>query len=984
MSLDGVGETSEGVCFTYASIDKRSWETLWLKTIVITRSLHHVTATDYRSYYHHTHSLSQTASMPSSSSSSPYAVDVVDNRGLTCVIFTRSRVFPNGGVVSGKTQSTVETRRIVTFGDVLALLLHNSSPASPPMPTPATTTAPAVATSTSTSIMDLNLKTPEPYTNQPNTQLSNYPCPPTPMFPDAPNLDYLPPSLPPPPPPPAHDATTGVDDTGDAQNLEDDVISIDESNRGLVIDESTHDDVPQSPTDSRRSSPGLPSPLGADDDDVPGSENRPHIENRQFAFGSVQPQTLQPNPELAATFHSFQSTALEGRSQAQETGKRDALHDAVSIAGAARGAISAGAVLDKLKSSLRSPLSGVELLSRKDNKKVPTSETKRYSCDVCQKTFVWKKSYDHHMKVHSGVREFYCPRPECKRSFSLKKQLVRHLKNQHKATSLFACHSCDKKFMLEVDLQTHLESHGPKKTIKCPYKSSTGCEKTFVSKSLLVIHLRVHTGEKPFKCHICPKAYQQNQHLKEHMYTHSGELPFLCELCSKGFKSQAQLTLHLKMHANDRRFVCHVDGCGKSYVTKALLTKHVKTVHLGERPYLCPYCDKTYPKIYDLKNHIRSHTGERPFQCDVCFKDFAHKVVWRRHMLLHESSKDKKDDGKEKLDDVGGGKNELAVGGGGRVVNAGQLPQPSDVDTTTQSYRDEARINLPEEPHLHLEYETQWRRPEVYTIEPRESQMVDVSSEQSQPRMEVENHSFQQPIPLTQMEDHSESETQQCRQGDNQPGQSTFNQQQPQQLQQPQHQQQQQQQPQQHYHQHPKYRFLRKESAYSPSTLSAYSESTNNEVRPSNSLSIINTDRYATPPPLPPPPPPCAVKDEPSSSNPPSAPSPQHQSPFALAKLRGISLSHALPLPAPSHHALSLPAHHPAIHAIPGYAHPFNYSLCSSFFPPFSATDDPSTIPPPSATAATAAAAPPLPPAGAGASGSIVYQSFVAKSSHSL
>ena len=305
------------------------------------------------------------------------------------------------------------------------------------------------------------------------------------MFPDGPHLDYLPPSLPPPPPPPSNGPAEAEEEE---DHLEDDVISIDESNRGLVIDESTHDEVPPSPVDSRLSSPGLPSPLAEDVEDGVDAE-RVNLSSNTTA--ESQPR-YGGNRRDRTLLHHRAIDDNDDRLQFRASGEYDATTDVdvgdvesrkqTSIAravfpgaAASRTHHSPAAVASvqeekvvAVAATSRAPSPDAPSVQTRD--KITTTKasvtTKSYFCDFCQKSFVWKKSFDHHMKVHSGVREFHCSHSNCQRSFSLKKQLVRHLKSHHKAQSRFACPSCGKTFLLEGDLLTHLDSHVPKKTLK--------------------------------------------------------------------------------------------------------------------------------------------------------------------------------------------------------------------------------------------------------------------------------------------------------------------------------------------------------------------------------------------------------------------------------------------------------------------------------------------------------------------------------------
>lgn len=53
--------------------------------------------------------------------------------------------------------------------------------------------------------------------------------------------------------------------------------------------------------------------------------------------------------------------------------------------------------------------------------------------------------------------------------------------------------------------------------------------------------------------------------------------------------------------------------------------------------FKCQYCGKIQPSNWALKIHERTHTGERPFVCPVCNKGFGHKSNMTKHMwVIHK------------------------------------------------------------------------------------------------------------------------------------------------------------------------------------------------------------------------------------------------------------------------------------------------------------------------------------------------------------
>ncbi|KAI5885003.1 uncharacterized protein SCHCODRAFT_02594118 [Schizophyllum commune H4-8] len=58
-----------------------------------------------------------------------------------------------------------------------------------------------------------------------------------------------------------------------------------------------------------------------------------------------------------------------------------------------------------------------------------------------------------------------------------------------------------------------------------------------------------------------------------------------------------------------RQFRCVAEGCGKLFVRKEHLKRHVKSLHTEDKPHVCPYphCEKRFSRRDNLGQHVRIH-----------------------------------------------------------------------------------------------------------------------------------------------------------------------------------------------------------------------------------------------------------------------------------------------------------------------------------------------------------------------------------------
>ncbi|KAB7502440.1 Zinc finger protein [Armadillidium nasatum] len=59
------------------------------------------------------------------------------------------------------------------------------------------------------------------------------------------------------------------------------------------------------------------------------------------------------------------------------------------------------------------------------------------------------------------------------------------------------------------------------------------------------------------------------------------------------------------------------EECGKTFAFQQSYHKHV-FYHTDEKPHICPHCNRAFKEMSTLHNHVRIHTGEKPFACSTC------------------------------------------------------------------------------------------------------------------------------------------------------------------------------------------------------------------------------------------------------------------------------------------------------------------------------------------------------------------------------
>jgi general transcription factor IIIA len=160
---------------------------------------------------------------------------------------------------------------------------------------------------------------------------------------------------------------------------------------------------------------------------------------------------------------------------------------------------------------------------------------------------------------------------------------------------------------MAFDTAGHLRAHESRihteKRFSCTECSqhTEGTPAIFPTYALLQAHIRsVH----PPQCPNCALTCATSRELRRHLEVAHGDVSleerktFTCTVpgCDRSFTKKGNLTVHIRtVHQGEKRFICGEtdlssskkvagwtnDGCGKRYGSKLALEEHIRTAHLG-------------------------------------------------------------------------------------------------------------------------------------------------------------------------------------------------------------------------------------------------------------------------------------------------------------------------------------------------------------------------------------------------------------------
>ncbi|GBP89518.1 Zinc finger protein 155 [Eumeta japonica] len=183
---------------------------------------------------------------------------------------------------------------------------------------------------------------------------------------------------------------------------------------------------------------------------------------------------------------------------------------------------------------------------------------------------------------------------------------IHRSKHEGNVSKKYVCEICERSFVAAQFLKSHMQTHSSTSTINCEI-----CNKSFTGQAYLKLHMQLHTEVKKFKCLKCDEMFPTKNCMKNHMKKHTKVKNHKCDFCNKQFVSKVTMEKHKATHEGqplDCHVKC--SQCDRT-MHASLLRTHIQRAHPPnndddvKRPHKCSTCGKSFIVKINLNLHIR-------------------------------------------------------------------------------------------------------------------------------------------------------------------------------------------------------------------------------------------------------------------------------------------------------------------------------------------------------------------------------------------
>ena len=252
-----------------------------------------------------------------------------------------------------------------------------------------------------------------------------------------------------------------------------------------------------------------------------------------------------------------------------------------------------------------------------------------------------KMSQTFNTAINKNLYLFNCKK--CSLAFKKDFKLKSHLRLTHNITSPYSCRMCDVDFRTTSGMKRHL------KNVHEPHACNV-CKKRFSRKKLLVKHLLkqhpVRSDDNESSSRVFELSLNNNIEELKAVIAGEGELTiFRCGLCGQSFKTRTAIGKHIETkHSKkafervqndnsnlnlikDSSFKCQY--CNETFSSETLHENHVNSIH----------------------KHVGKINPSRTcFKCETCKKEFTHKGYYEKHLRMAHKSNKKDPENKMEID----------------------------------------------------------------------------------------------------------------------------------------------------------------------------------------------------------------------------------------------------------------------------------------------------------------------------------------------